>query len=199
MTNDCPLHRGALMPKDHEVELANETILLRAFRPEDADELYAAVRESMVALGQWLSWCHADYSIQDTIEFLGARGDAFQKDAEHGFVICERSSGRLLGGVGINQLEKAARRANLGYWLRTSATRRGIAAGAVRLVATWAFESLGLERLEIVAATGNHASQRVAERVGATREGIARRRLRVHGVQHDAFVYSLVQGDILKP
>jgi ribosomal-protein-serine acetyltransferase len=186
------------MTKDHEVELCNQTILLRAFRPEDADELYAAVRESMVALGQWLSWCHPDYSIQDSIEYLSARGDSFQKDAEHGFVILERSGGRLLGAVGINQVDKAALRANLGYWLRTSATRRGVAAEAVRLVAAWAFDTLGLERLEIVAATGNHASQRVAERVGATREGIARRRLRVHGVQHDAFVYSLVRGDILK-
>ena len=68
---------------------------------------------------------------------------------------------------------------------------------ATLLVARWAFESVGLERIEIVAATGNHASQSVAERVGATREGIARKRLNVHGVQHDAVVFSLIRGDLL--
>jgi RimJ/RimL family protein N-acetyltransferase len=66
------------------------------------------------------------------------------------------------------------------------------------MVARWAFQSLELERIEIVAARGNVRSQRVAERAGATREGIARKRLRVHTVQHDAVVFSLVRADLLK-
>jgi RimJ/RimL family protein N-acetyltransferase len=51
-------------------------------------------------------------------------------------------------------------------------------------------------RVEIVAAVGNLASQRVAEKVGAIREGCARNRCRAAGVQHDAFVYSVIPGDV---
>ncbi len=188
--------RAKVIPAtDHEVELGNETLLLRAFRADDAEAIHAAVRESMKELTQWLSWCHADYAIADTRQFLDGRAEAFQRDGEYSFAIIERVSGRFVGATGINQIEKAALRANLGYWLRTSASGRGYATQATKLVARWAFEALGLERIEIVAAAGNVESQRVAERVGATRETIARNRLRVHGVQHDAVVFSLIPAD----
>ena len=189
--------RAKIMPPtDHEVELEDDRILLRPFRSDDAEAIYAAVRESMNELMKWLSWCHPDYAIADTREFLANRADAFQNDGEYSFAIIERASGRFVGATGINQIEKAALRANLGYWLRTSASGRGYATQATKLVARWAFEAQELERIEIVAATGNFASQRVAERVGATREAIARNRLRVHGVQHDAVVFSLIPADI---
>jgi RimJ/RimL family protein N-acetyltransferase len=184
------------MSADHDVQLANETLLLRPFRRDDAEAICEAVCESKVELERWLSWCHSNYSIQDTIEFLDKREEAFQKDGEYAFAITELATGRFVGATGINQIEKAALRANLGYWVRTSATRRGYAAQATLLVAHWALGPLGLERLEIVAAIRNEYSQRVALKVGATREGIARRRLRVHGVPHDAVVFSLVRGDL---
>ncbi len=185
------------MSTEHEVDWSNATLALRPFRMDDAQALYEAVRESMDELGQWLSWCHADYTINDSIQFLESCGEAHRKETEFGFAVFERGTDRLVGGCGINQIEKAALRANLGYWVRTSATGRGYARQAAILAARWAFQSLGLERIEIVAATGNHASQRVAVRVGATLEGIARKRLRVHGVQHDACVFSVVRSDFL--
>ena len=180
---------------DHEIELGNETLRLRAFRQDDAHNLHAAVRESIAELSEWLSWCDAGYSIADSQQFLEGRAAAFQNDGEYSFAILERTTGRFVGATGINQIDAAALRANLGYWLRTSAGGRGYATQAARLVARWGFESLKLERIEIVAATGNVASQRVAERVGAKREAIARNRLRVHGVQHDAVVFSLIPSD----
>ncbi len=185
------------MATDHDVELSNSALLLRAFRLDDAETLYEAVRESMAELGQWLSWCHPGYTIQDSMQFLEKCADSFENEGVCAFAITDRATGRLLGATGINQIEKAALRANLGYWLRTSATRRGFAAQATLLVARWALEIVGLERIEIVAATGNHASQRVAINVGAMREGIARKRLRVHDVQHDAVVFSLVREDFV--
>ena len=184
------------MPPDHAVELTNDALLLRPFRASDAAEICAAVRESLRELGQWLSWCHPEYTIDDTRSFLAGRGDAFQRDGEYAFAIIERASGCLVGACGINQIEKANLRANLGYWLFTGATGRGYATQATLLVARFAFDELRLERIEIVAAVGNVASQRVAGRVGATREGIARRRLSVHGVPHDAVVFSLVREDL---
>ena len=183
------------MSDDHDFVLADETLLLRAFRRDDAEALHSAVRESMAELGQWLSWCHPEYTLADSVQFLHGRKKAYEVDGEHSFAVIEQASGRLLGATGINQIEMAALRANLGYWLRTSATGLGYATRSTIMVARWAFRELGLERIEIVAATGNHASQKVALRAGAAREGVARGRLRVHGVQHDAVVFSLIPTD----
>ena len=63
------------------------------------------------------------------------------------------------------------------------------------MAACFSFESLGLNRAELLVPTANVASQRVAEKAGARREGLLRKRLRLNGVAHDAFVYSLVAED----
>ena len=71
--------------------------------------------------------------------------------------------------------------------------RRGVATEAVRQVADFAFGNTDLVRLEIVCAVGNDASQRVAERAGAVREGVLRHRLLLHGQPVDAVMYSVVR------
>jgi RimJ/RimL family protein N-acetyltransferase len=83
--------------------------------------------------------------------------------------------------------------ANLGYWVRSSAAGRGVAPAAVRQVAAYAFRETDLNRLEIVIAVGNSRSQRVAEKVGATREGVLRSRLVLPSGPSDAVMYSLVR------
>lgn len=184
------------MAVDRPVELSNELVLLREFRRSDAEDVYRAVRSSFAELTQWQSWCHAGYTIEDTYAFIDSRPAAHRQDGEWSFAVFESSSGRFVGSCGINRLEKDARRANLGYWIRTDATGRGYATSAARLVAKFALSRLDLERIEIVAGLGNLASQRVAVKVGATRECVARRRMRVHDTQHDAVVFSLIRGDV---
>ena len=98
-----------------------------------------------------------------------------------------------LGGCGINQINRIHRFGNLGYWVRSSQTGRGVAASAVALLARFAFQNTDLIRLEIVCAVGNHRSQRAAEKAGARREGILRDRLLLRGTPHDAVMYSMVK------
>jgi RimJ/RimL family protein N-acetyltransferase len=185
------------MSSDHAIELVSRRLLLRRFRLDDAEAICQAVRESIAELARWLSWCRPQYTIADTRAFLEGRSAAFRNDGEYAFAVLERGGGRFVGACGVNQIDKANARANLGYWMRTSATGRGYATEATLVLARWAFESLALERIEIVAAVGNDASGRVAAKAGAVREGVARKRLSVHGVQHDAVVFSLVREDVL--
>ncbi len=70
-----------------------------------------------------------------------------------------------------------------------------MATRAATLVADFGFAELGLHRIEILAATGNAPSQHVAARVGAVREGVARRRLHVNDTTHDAVVFSLIRDE----
>ena len=53
-----------------------------------------------------------------------------------------------------------------------------------------------LSRIEILAVVSNTASQRVAEKIGALREGVLRRRLLIQGQSQDAVIYSLVPEDL---
>jgi RimJ/RimL family protein N-acetyltransferase len=85
--------------------------------------------------------------------------------------------------------------ANLGYWVRSSATGRGIAPAAVLQLIPWVFLNTPLHRLEIVAAVDNVRSQRVAEKVGAHRDAVLKKRTLVRGQPSDAVLFSILRPD----
>jgi ribosomal-protein-serine acetyltransferase len=177
-------------------ELIEGPLLIRPYREEDASALFEAVRESLPEVSRWLPWCHENYSIEESREFISSRAMVSQGVEWYSFAIFERDGGRFLGGVGLNFFNRVHQMANLGYWVRTSAAGRGVATGATRRVARFGFEQLGLQRIEIVAAVGNLSSQRVAEKAGAVREGVLRKRLLIHGEPHDAVMFSLTVEDL---
>lgn len=170
--------------------------MVRPYGKEDAGALYEAVSESLPEVSRWLPWCHENYSIEESREFISSRAMASQGDEWHSFAIFEREGGRFLGGVGLNFINRVHQMANLGYWVRTSAAGRGVATNATRAVARFGFEQLGLQRIEIVAAVGNLPSQRVAEKAGAVREGVLRKRLLINGESQDAVLFSLIREDL---
>ncbi len=167
-------------------------ISLRVPESGDAAAILDAVRESLAELQPWMTWCHPGYGIADALQWAGTRRGAAEAGDAYEFVISDAEGG-LLGCCGVNTVNRENRFANLGYWVRTSQTRRGIAAEAVRRLADWAFANTDLQRLEVVVAVGNTASLRVAEKVGALREGTLRSRICVHGAFQDAVMHALLR------
>jgi RimJ/RimL family protein N-acetyltransferase len=179
-----------------ELEFNEGPLLIRPYRGKDATAFYEAVRESISEVSPWLPWCHQNYSIEESREFIGSREIATQGGEWYSFGIFETDGGKFLGGVGINFINRVHQMANLGYWVRTSAAGRGVATVAARMAAKFAFEQIGMQRIEIVAAVDNVPSQRVAEKAGARREGVLRDRLLINGESLDAVLFSLVPEDL---
>jgi RimJ/RimL family protein N-acetyltransferase len=170
--------------------------LVRPFVSGDAPSMLAAVRASLPDLAYWMPWCKPDYALADAQGWVEFAQQAWVARSEFPLGIFEAASGAVVGGTGINHLVPAYRMGNLGYWVSTPHTGRGVARWAAGQAARLAFGELGLTRLEIVALTHNQASQRVAQALGATFEGLARHRLYLQGAPHDAVVYSLLPSDL---
>lgn len=179
------------------MEYSDGVITIRRYRPNDVQDLYEAARESINEIYPWMEWCHPRFSRNDSTAWVMSRDQDWMAGGEYSFVITDALTQRFLGGCGINGLNYAHRFANLGYWMRTSAAGQGAATAATRLLARFGFEELKLNRIEIVVAIGNRASERVAEKAGALREGILRRRLMIGSKAHDATMFSLLPEDIL--
>jgi ribosomal-protein-serine acetyltransferase len=143
----------------------------------------------------WLPFAHKDYAIKETRDWLKQRPREWKDGTSFDFAIIDVSEGNYLGGCGLNAIDEKNRRANLGYWVRTGCSRRGIAPAATLLLAKWGFENLKLLRIEIMVATDNARSLRVAEKVGAHREGVLRNRFSDDGKTHDAVLFSFIPGD----
>ena len=179
-----------------KIRLTDGVVLLRPYMSGDVEHLYQAVRESVTEMSPWMPWCHADYSIEESRAWVESRAEAWEKSTEYDFVTTDARDGSFLGGCGLNHIDQANLIANLGYWVRTGRTKRGVASATVRLLAQFGFSKLKLNRIEIMAAVGNKASQRVAEKAGARREGILRNRIAVRERVYDAVMFSLIPKDL---
>ena len=171
---------------------ANEIVRIRPFEKSDAENFVAAARESVPVVGKWMDWCRADYSIEQAQAWI----DSCQQNSADGtayeFALVDHSTGEFFGGAGVNQINAAHNFANIGYWVRQSRQRRGIATAAVLLLIEFAFQELKLTRVELVIRPDNLPSRRVAEKVGATLESIARNRIVSYGKPWEGAIYSLI-------
>ena len=147
------------------------------------------------------AWITKAWNDPDIARFIIAMPSPFTQrwasgtDAE--LVIADAASGEPLGLISLRVAERDPGLAAVGYWLCAEARGRGTATVAVRLIARWAFDALGVQRLELTTAPDNVASQRVAERVGFTREGVLRGLVATENSgRRDNVMFSLLPTDL---
>lgn len=181
-------------------ELSHERIRVRPYNMGDAAALSASVVASAAVVGRWLSWCKPGYDQKTAAAYIQLVNHLAGMRKEYSYGIF--SSGpdrRHLGGVTLNRIDWTALSANLGYWRVTDPVGKGIATTAARLVCSYAFRKLGLNRIEIVVEVGNDSSMRVAEKLGGKLEGTLRGKIPRDGAFFDACIYSVLPGDLINP
>ena len=178
-------------------EFANSFVKIRKFRREDIEPMYRAVRASATELYPYLPWCHPDYTMRESEEWVRNREQYWDIGADYSFCITNPEDTEMWGGLGFNLIEPDNRKANLGYWVRSDLTAKGVATAAVKLALEFGFEEARFKRLEIVMSVDNGPSRRVAEKLGAVMEGRLRDRMYLHGKCKDAYLYSITEQDYL--
>jgi RimJ/RimL family protein N-acetyltransferase len=175
------------------IQLVDEELLLRPFHLTDAAQLYCAVKESLQELKPWMSWATDTYNEFSAQEYITVARARWSEGTFYAFAITQGNE--ILGACTLSSLHSIYHFCNLGYWVRTSRHGRGIAGRAAKLAARFAFEQLGIIRVEIVVALKNRASIRVAEKIGAHDEGILLNRMVIGKSIYDAHMYSLLPSD----
>lgn len=182
--------------KNRNYQFTNGIITIRPHQLDDSEPSFVAIRESVNELMPWMYWCHADISLQEAKDWIEFRPQTWKDDMGYHFAIIDSSNGSFLGNCGLDHIDLQNEMAELGYWVRTSRTNQGIATSATKLVFEFVFDVLKLNRIEIVIAVENLKSQRVAEKLGAQKEGLLRRRLNVRGIIHDAYLFSVIRDNL---
>jgi hypothetical protein len=105
----------------------------------------------------------------------------------------------VVGQVGFRSLYLRDGLAELSYWTAQAHRRHHNSSQATQLLAEWAFDVLGLERLEIVHSVANPASCSVALRAGFRIEGVKRHLQRHADGFHDMCLHSRIREDDGRP
>jgi RimJ/RimL family protein N-acetyltransferase len=180
------------------MELSDGTITIRTYQPSDVHLYFEAIQESIEEISRHLSWCHQDYSIEETRTWIGKMIPRFwEQRSEYHFAITDAVTSSILGGCGLNQVNWVNQTANLGYWVRTSRTRQGVATAASRLLARFGFEHLQLKRIDVVTSIENVPSARVIEKLNPSEKRQVKNNSSADENMPDTIVSSLFPQDIL--
>ena len=110
------------------------------------------------------------------------------------FTIRSRNDpGRHLGNVSVWFTSRQSGVGEVGYWIRSDEASKGLATEAAARAIEIGFDELELHRIVLRIAVGNDASQRVAEKLGFTREGLLRQELKVKGEWLDHTAWGLLE------
>ncbi len=104
----------------------------------------------------------------------------------------------LVGRVALNEVVRGVfGNAYLGYFVDEAVNGRGYATEAVRQTVRFAFDEVGLHRVQAAVVPRNAGSVRVLEKAGFREEGYAERYLCINGVWEDHRIFAITREEVL--
>lgn len=178
---------------EHHPTLETERLLLRPRTMADKDDIFEYASDPDVT--QYLIW-PTHRSIADTIAFLESTSANSSKRDSIGFVIELKESGKMIGDCAFHHIDTQHHRLEIGFVLNRSFWGKGYMTETVREMIRFAFEEMGMHRVEANCDLENERSAKVMERCGMTLEGV----FRDHELRRGRFVtvkvYSILSSDL---
>jgi len=193
MKHDDPREPVVTLP---DPRLEDGRVVVRPFWIEDAATVHAACDDPDVA--HWIYLVPSPYTLADAEEFIADSWRRLVAGERARLAIADAGGEKLLGSISLD-LFADRQAAEIGYWIAREARRQCFALAAARLVVRWAFEEIGIQRLEILTYPGNAASQALAHKLGFRREGVLRGFLAVEPGKDRAGRVELSAGAALPP
>ncbi len=181
-----------MSPRLPQPELSSPRLRLREVRDGDAAALFAIHGDARVmrywSYPAWTELAQAEQKIAD-IQRQRREEDILI------WAIADATSDLLIGSSAVFYLNLEQGRAEIGYSLHPDWQGHGLASEALQLVLGYAFNNLGLRRIEADIDPRNLPSCRLVERLGFVREGLLRERWHVNGEICDSAIYGLLRQD----
>src|SRR5688572_3035047 len=171
----------------------HDQILLREFKPGDADAVFETVMRNYDHLKRFMHWITPDYSRRSAIEFIEQAQIAREERRSMGFGIFDGDE--FIGSIGFVNFDWAAKTTEMGYWISTTHEGKGIVSAACKRLIRFAIGDLDMNRIEIRCSTENLRSAAIPERLGFTREGVLRQAVLRDGKLHDFAIYGLLAAE----
>jgi ribosomal-protein-alanine N-acetyltransferase len=176
------------------IQLNSKRLVLRHFVESDLLALFSIFSNPEV-MRYWSSPPMTD--ISDARHMLLYIQENYRNRSALQLAIERKNDQALIGTCTFHNLHLKSRRAEIGYALGRMYWGQGYMREALTVLIDFAFESLGLNRLEADIDPRNTSSEILLERLGFLKEGYLRQRWIVNGEVSDTVFYGLLRSDWL--
>lgn len=136
------------------------------------------------------------YTVSSQLEKIKEALFEMKDRREYNFGIFDRGTHELIGHLSLYNIKRLPFLSGfIGYSIDEREIGRGIGTEAVRLATRFAFDSVGLHRIEAYVSPRNGGSIAVLEKSGYTREGLLRKILYINGTWEDHYLYTKLEED----
>lgn len=180
-----------------ETTLTTERLVLRPPRLGDFPAWARARRASREFLRPWEPTWAADHLTRSSFRHrVHWAHRAIRLERAWPFFIFRAQDGALIGAVTLDNVRRGpAQAATLGYWTTAEHARHGYMLEALIRLRVFAFEEIGLGRLEAGCLAENVASRGLLEKAGFKYEGVAQAYLQIDGRWRDHVLYAALRRD----
>jgi RimJ/RimL family protein N-acetyltransferase len=178
-------------PAPYRIE--TERLVIRCYDPRDAPLLKESIDSSLEHLRDWMPWAADEpQTVEEKAELARYFRSNFDAGENFTYGIFSADEKELLGGTGLHP-RIGPGGLEIGYWIRASATRQGIATESSAVLTRVGFEICGADRIEIRIEPRNQASFGVPRKLGFIEEATLRRRLyaRPGGRLRDVTIFTM--------
>lgn len=172
--------------------LETERLILRRLAPDDAQDIFAYASDADVT--EYVLW-PTHKTTEDSRAFISFTLERYEKDLAGDWGVVLKENGRLIGTVGFRWADMDNRSGEIGYVLAKQYWGQGIIPEAAGRVLKFAFEEMGLNRIECYHLLPNEKSGRVMQKLGMTYEGTAREETFAKGRFWDVKQYAILKSD----
>jgi len=174
-----------------EIEI-DENLRLEKLNHSHASGIFNLINSNREYLRKWLTFVDTTKSVKDTENYISYI-DELSNNQNAETVISILYKGKLIGIIGLKKVDWANRITEIGYWLGEQYQGRGIITKSCCAVINYAFDQMGVNRIEIKCGVGNERSRHVPQRLEFKFEGIEREGELVNGQYIDLEVYSILK------
>lgn len=174
--------------------IETERLILRQWKSEDVNDLVEGLNN--INVSKWLAGAPYPYTIDDAKYFINKtiEGDLYN------FAIVLKDENKVIGGTQISNISYANGTAGGGIWLNEKYQGKGYGTEAFGARIKYAFEVLGLRRLENGYFKENEKSHMMQLKFGYKDEGIKRKKFisQATGNVEDEYITGLLREEWIK-
>ena len=153
--------------KDNFPILESKRVTLRQFVESDLENVFKGLSHPEIIQYYGISFD----SLEATKEQMNWFSDLEKNGNGIWWAVCSKVDGKFLGAGGLNDLSKENKKAEIGFWLLKESWGKGFMTETMPLICNYAFEHIGLHRIEGFVETGNTNCKKALAKLKFNLEG----------------------------
>ena len=168
----------------------NGSLVLKEINESSARDIFHLIDNNHSHLREWLPFIDNTKRPEDTEQFI-----RWVRKSDRDLVFEIRENNEIIGLIALKDIDYLNCKTEIGYWLTKDHEGKGIITRSCEALLDICFKEMGMNRVQIKAATGNAKSLLVSERLGLKFEGIERAGEYLNGRFADLMVFSILKNE----